>query len=129
MSTLLFDDVFRQVREASGFRALALVRLDGRIEAVEVSDPEFDSEVLAEFATLLRIAYSTSEDTPEGGLSEMSWKSNRSTVLMSRVTADRFLVFFGTGATETGRVRYRLRREARRLSLKLEDPAPSRPTL
>jgi predicted regulator of Ras-like GTPase activity (Roadblock/LC7/MglB family) len=117
MSIHLPAEVFSTIRDkVEGLRAVAIVRLDGDVEALETVDPDFDRGVLVEFAMLVRIALRTCEDAEGGGLSEMSWKLDRSIVLMSRVSSERFLILFGAGSVATGLARYTLRRAARRLA-------------
>ena len=116
----MFDEVAESLRQkVAGFRALAFVGLDGNIEDISIADEDFSTEALPEFATLFRIAQRTSEDTATGELSEMSWKSDRTIVLMSRVSDDSFLILFGTDEVRIGLARYVLRHACRRLSLHL----------
>jgi predicted regulator of Ras-like GTPase activity (Roadblock/LC7/MglB family) len=124
MSKSPFDEISDGVRgKIPGFRALAFVGLDGNIEDLTIADPEFSTEALPEFAMLFRIAHRTSEDTRTGELSEMTWKSDRSIVVMSRVSDDSFLILFGTDEVRTGQARYVLRNACRRLALGTQTPA------
>ena len=92
----LFDEVSETVREGiPGFRALALVSLDGGLTEHNIADPSLTPDILSEFATLIRIAHHTSEDTRSGELLETSWTADRSVVLARRVTADSFLILVG----------------------------------
>ena len=117
----LFQEVCESVRQKlGGFRALALVSLDGRIVAEVVEDRTLDPETLLEYATLLRIAHRTSEDTRAGELSEICWTSEQGVVLMRRVSHDSFLTLVGGPGLRTGLGRYLLRRAAWRLRPQFE---------
>ena len=75
MPNPLFQEVFESVRtQLAGFRALALVSLDGGVVEQVIADPALNPDTLAEFATILRIAQHTPPRTPQRGqLVEMSW--------------------------------------------------------
>jgi predicted regulator of Ras-like GTPase activity (Roadblock/LC7/MglB family) len=127
MPTSRFEDVASAVHsKVDGSRALVLVGLDGAVECHKAANADFDSSQIAEFVTLLRIACRTADDAAAGPLSEMSWRSDQSVVLMSRVSSDRFLLLFGTGEVQTGLARYTLGRAARRLAVDSGKDAPTR---
>ncbi len=76
------------------------------------TDSTLDPETLSEFATILRIAQHTSEDTAAGQLSEMSWTADRSLVLARRVSGESFLILAGDPGLRVGFAWYLLRRAA-----------------
>ena len=99
-----------------GVRALAIVRLNGRIDGSVVLDHSLDPGLLAEFATLLRIAYRASQDAGSGNLIETTWSSEGGTVLTRRVDGHRFLMLMGGATLRTSLARYVLRQAARRMA-------------
>jgi predicted regulator of Ras-like GTPase activity (Roadblock/LC7/MglB family) len=103
-----------------GFRAIAMVNLDGSITDHVSVDPGVDNEMLAEFATLVRIADRTSEDAASGELFETSWISDQSTILTRRISEQSFLIFVGEPLLLTGLARYLLRQAAWQLHAELE---------
>ena len=120
-ATSFFYEVCRTVREEiPGFRALALVALDGGLREHDIADPSLTPDTLSEFATLLRIVHHTSEDTRTGELVETSWTADRSIVLARRVTSDSFLILVGEPELRTGFARYVLRRAAWQLRPQFE---------
>ena len=113
MPNPLFQEVFESVRtQLAGFRALALVSLDGGVVEQVIADPVLNPDTLAEFATILRIAQHTSEDTAAGQLTEMSWTAERCLVLVRRVSGESFLILAGEPKLRGGFARYLLRRAA-----------------
>ena len=117
----LFYEVSETVREeVPGFRALALVSLDGGLTEHDIADQSLPPDILSEFATLIRIAHHASEDTRNGELLETFWTADRSIVLARRVTADSFLILVGEPELRTGFARYVLRRAAWQLRPQFE---------
>ena len=98
-----------------GFRGLALVGLDGNVLEQATNDFSVGPETLSEFATLLRIAQHTAEDTAAGPLLETSWTTEGILVLAHRVSAESFLILVCRPDERTGFARYLLRRAAWRL--------------
>ncbi len=122
MSNALFREISERVRnKISGFQALALVSVDGNIVDQVAVDPVVDAEALAEYATLLRIADHTAEDTGTGELSETAWVADRSLVLTRRISPDNFLILVADPDTQTGQARYVLRQAAWRLRPAVEE--------
>ena len=100
-----------------GVRALVIVGLDGQIEDKLILDQSVSGEVLSEYATLVRIAYHTSQDAGAGGLSETTWSSEEGTILSRHVDGERFLVLLGGPTLRTSLARYVLRQAAKRMRL------------
>ena len=97
MASPLFQEVSESVRkQLKGFQALALVSLDGGVVEQLTADSTLNPDTLSEFATILRIAQHTSEDTAAGQLTEMSWTADRSLVLARRVAGESFLILAGS---------------------------------
>jgi predicted regulator of Ras-like GTPase activity (Roadblock/LC7/MglB family) len=117
------DDVVRledasqafEGQRVEGVRALVIVSLDGQIEDQLIVDQGVDAELLAEYATLVRIAYHTSEDAGSGALLETTWSSEAGTVLSRHVDGERFLVLIGGPSLRTSLARYVLRQAAKRM--------------
>lgn len=121
MTNPLFQDISDRVREkVRGVRALAVVSLDGIILDQVIGNPVVDAEALLEYATLLRIADRTSEDTRMGELTETLWIADRSLALTRRVSSDSFLVLIADPDVPTGQARYALKQAARRLRPEFE---------
>lgn len=99
-----------------GVRAIAVVGPDGRIGERVVLDPEVRPELLAEFATLVRIADRSSADAGLSDLAETTWSSRLGTVLSRRVEGGRFLLLVGGPTLRTSLARYALRLAARRMA-------------
>ena len=113
MASPLFQEVSESVRkQLKGFQALALVSLDGGVVEQLTADSTLNPDTLSEFATILRIAQHTSEDTAAGQLTEMSWTADRSLVLARRVAGESFLILAGEPELRLGFARYLLRRAA-----------------
>ena len=120
-SSTLLRDVSEQIdARIRGFRALALVNLDGNISEYVSVVSNVNEETFSEYVTLLRIADRTSADARTGRLLEASWVSDQSTVLSRRVSAGTFLIFIGEPAISTGLARYTLRQTAGQLQPLLE---------
>ena len=103
---------------------MALVSLDGSIVEEVITDPALDPDTLSEFATLLRIAQHTSEDTAAGQLTETSWTADRSLVLARRASPETFLILVGEPGLRIGFARYLLRRAAWELRPQFEKTQP-----
>ena len=118
--TLLRDVSERIDARIRGFRALALVNLDGNISEYVTVVSNVNDDTFSEYVTLLRIAHRTSEDARTGKLLESSWITDQSTVLTRHVAADTFLIFIGDPGISTGLARYTLRQTAGQLQPLLE---------
>jgi predicted regulator of Ras-like GTPase activity (Roadblock/LC7/MglB family) len=68
--------------------------------------------IATEFATLLRIAGRTSEDTGAGNLVEQIVISEKSIVIARHVSAEEFLILVCRSQDQIGRARYELRQAA-----------------
>jgi predicted regulator of Ras-like GTPase activity (Roadblock/LC7/MglB family) len=80
-------------------------------------DPGLNLELVAEeYATLLRIARSASEDSGAGGLVENVLVSERSVVIARSVYPDHYLILLSRAQDEIGRARYELKQAAWELS-------------
>lgn len=100
-----------------GLRALVIIGLDGEIHDRLVLDDGIDSNVLAELATLLRIACRTTEDTGAGRLLESTWSSSAGTVLARHIGGEQFVLLVGGDALRISLARYLLRKAARQLAM------------
>ena len=121
MTNPVFQEMSERVRDkVRGFRALAVVSLDGIILDQVVVHPVVDAEALSEYATLLRIADRTSQDTRMGELMETVWIADRSVALTRRVSSDSFLILVADPDVPTGQARYALKQAARRLRPEFE---------
>jgi predicted regulator of Ras-like GTPase activity (Roadblock/LC7/MglB family) len=121
MTNPVFQEMSERVRDkVRGFRALAVVSLDGIILDQVVIHPVVDDEALSEYATLLRISDRTSQDTRMGELMETVWIADRSVALTRRVSSDSFPVLVSDPDVSTGLARYALKQVARRLRTEFE---------
>jgi predicted regulator of Ras-like GTPase activity (Roadblock/LC7/MglB family) len=120
MSTVLHEAFEEISSQLSGCRALAVVGLDGGIDAQHMSDPSFEPDSLSEIVTLLRIAEHTSEDTRAGRLLETSWTTEGALILARRVSDGNFLILLGDPELQMGFARYLLRRAAWQLRPQLQ---------
>jgi predicted regulator of Ras-like GTPase activity (Roadblock/LC7/MglB family) len=112
-----FEKIVAAIRaRVDGVSAVALLGPGSGVEALVRSDPGFDEETLAEFATLLRIAERVSADTASGPLGAMSWKTEHAVVLMHRVSSERSVLLVGSPGLPASLARYQLSRAARRLA-------------
>jgi len=99
-----------------GVRALALLGLSGHVDEHLILDDALSTDVLAEFATLLRIACHMSEEANAGRLEETTWTFQEGTVLTRRVSGERFLILVGGPLLRTSLARYVMRQAAGRLA-------------
>ena len=83
-------------------------------------DPGLNLELVAEeYATLLRIARSSSEDSGAGGLVENVLVSERSVMIARSVSPEHYLILLSRAQHEIGRARYELKQAAWELSKSL----------
>jgi predicted regulator of Ras-like GTPase activity (Roadblock/LC7/MglB family) len=94
-----------------GLRAFFLLGAGGELLAHVAEDVRMDPDAFAaEYATLLRIAQSASNDTGMGELQEQILTSAASIILLHRFPGDRFGVFVCSPDEHLGRIRYELKR-------------------
>ena len=103
----------RLQQKIAGTKAIVVVGSDGVVVEQLAVDSAADTEMLAaEFATLLRIARRTSEDTGAGGLIEHILVSDKAITLARHVSADHFLILICEVRDQIGRARYELKQTA-----------------
>jgi predicted regulator of Ras-like GTPase activity (Roadblock/LC7/MglB family) len=97
----------------AGTKAIVIVGANGVIVEQVTADPTVDMEMfVAEFATLLRIARRTSEDTGVGDLSEHILISDKAVTIARHISADRFLILVSQIQDQLGRARYEIKQAA-----------------
>ena len=103
---------FNAMREKlPGIRAFFLLGAAGELLAHVPEGARVDPEAFAaEYAMLLRIAQSASNDTGMGELQEQTLTSASSTILLYRFPKGRFGVFVCSPDEHLGRLRYELKR-------------------
>lgn len=116
-----YRDVFERIRSNTpGMRAVAVVGLDGAVVGQLVSDPTLNLESLsAEYATLFRIAWRTSEDTGAGEVFEFVLVADKSTIIAQKISSESYLILIIDAAAQLGRARYELKKGAWTLQMKL----------
>jgi predicted regulator of Ras-like GTPase activity (Roadblock/LC7/MglB family) len=108
-----YRDVLNNLpRKIPGIQAVFVAGAHEVLDSVCV-DTSLDLDTIAtEFATLLRIAGRTSEDTGAGNLVEQIVISEKSVVIARHVSAEEFLILVCRGQDQIGRARYELRQAA-----------------
>jgi predicted regulator of Ras-like GTPase activity (Roadblock/LC7/MglB family) len=102
---------FSMMREKlPGLRAFFLLGPGGELLAHVGGDPVDPEAFAAEYAMLLRIAQSASNDTGMGELQEQILTTVTSIILLHRFPKDRFGVFVCSPEEHLGRLRYELKR-------------------
>jgi len=103
---------FSSLREKlPGLRAFVLLSPEGEPLGHAAVDPGFDPQAFAaEYATLLRIAQHTLDETGMGDLQEQVLTSVTSLIVIRRFPRDRFGVFVCSPEEHLGRLRYELKR-------------------
>ena len=115
------DAKFREIvdklrRSLSRFQAALLVGPYGLVDCV-ADDPDVNVETIAEeYATLLRIAQSASEDSGAGNLVENILVSEKSVMLARRLSPERYLLLLSHAHDQIGRARYELKLAAREIN-------------
>jgi predicted regulator of Ras-like GTPase activity (Roadblock/LC7/MglB family) len=106
------DSLFRSIRQrAPAVQALVLLGPDGRLVGHAAADPQFsDDAFISEYATFLRIARRTAEDTAMGDPDEYILVSTPGLILMRRLPEDHFAVLVSSPEGQVGRLRYELKR-------------------
>ena len=78
-----------------------------------VDDPAIKVETLGEeYATLLRISRSASEDSGSGSLVENILVSEKSVMIARRISPDHYLILVSASSSQIGRARYELKQAA-----------------
>jgi predicted regulator of Ras-like GTPase activity (Roadblock/LC7/MglB family) len=99
-------------RKIPGMQAVILAGSHKVVDSVCV-DASLDLDTIAsEYATLLRIAGRTSEDTGAGDLVEQIVVSEKSTMIARNVSPEEFLILVCRNQDQIGRARYELRHAA-----------------
>jgi len=93
-------------------QAAILVGPQGIVDYV-LDDPALNLELIAgEYATLLRIARSASEDSGAGDLLENILISETSVMVARNVLPDHYLILLSRAQDQIGRARYELKKAA-----------------
>jgi len=110
----LIEATFREILEKlrnslNDIQAVILVGPSGVLEHA-VEDPALNIETIAgEYATLLRIARSASEDSGSGNLLENIVVSEKSIMIARNVFLEHYLILFFRSHEQIGRARYTLK--------------------
>ena len=108
-----FRDILDKLRKkVPNIQAVVLAGPDRVLDCLLV-DPALDLDTIAaEYATLLRIAGRTSEDTGAGTLIEQIVVSDKSIMVARSVSSEEFLILLCRTQDQIGRARYELRHAA-----------------
>jgi predicted regulator of Ras-like GTPase activity (Roadblock/LC7/MglB family) len=108
-----YRDVLNNLpRKIPGIQAVILAGAHEVIDSVCV-DASLDLDMIAaEYATLLRIAGRTSEDTGAGNLVEQIVVSEKSIMIARNISSEEFLLLVCRSQDQIGRARYELRHAA-----------------
>jgi len=108
-----FQEVLANLRQTvTGIQALMLVGPEGVI-AYALDDTSLNLETIAgEYATLLHIACSASQDSGSGNLVENIVVSEKSIMIARTVTSDHYLILLARSHDQLGRARYELKQAA-----------------
>ena len=108
-----FREVLAKLRNGvTEIQALILVGPDGVIDYV-LDDTSLNLETIAcEYATLLQIARSASEDSGSGNLVENIVVSEKSIMIARSVAAEHYLILLARSQDQLGRARYELKQAA-----------------
>ena len=108
-----FREVLAKLRAAvPGIQAVLLVGPDGVIDYL-LEDTSLNLEVIAgEYATLLHIARSASEDSGSGNLLENIVVSEKSIMIARAIAPEFYLILLARSQDQLGRVRYQLKQAA-----------------
>jgi predicted regulator of Ras-like GTPase activity (Roadblock/LC7/MglB family) len=105
-------------RNVADVQAILLVTSRGVIDYV-VNDPALRVETMAEeYATLLRIARSASEDSGAGNVVENILVSEKSVMIARSIGLDHYLILVSAAHHQIGRARYELKQAAWELRYK-----------
>lgn len=108
-----FRDILDRLRKkVPSIQAVVLAGPDEVLDCLLV-DPALDLDTIAaEYATLLRIAGRTSQDTGAGTLIEQIVVSHKSIMIARSVSPEEFLILLCRTQDQIGRARYELRHAA-----------------
>ena len=108
-----FRDVLAKLRlGVTDIQALILVGPEGVVDYV-LDDTSLNLETIAgEYATLLHIARSASEDSGSGNLVENIVVSEKSIMIARNVAAEHYLILLARSRDQLGRARYELKQAA-----------------
>jgi predicted regulator of Ras-like GTPase activity (Roadblock/LC7/MglB family) len=108
-----FRDVLARLRTSvTDIQALILVGPEGVVDYV-LDDTSLNLETIAgEYATLLHIARSASEDSGSGSLVENIVVSEKSIMIARSVAAEHYLILLARSQDQLGRARYELKQAA-----------------
>jgi predicted regulator of Ras-like GTPase activity (Roadblock/LC7/MglB family) len=108
-----FREVLEKLRKSvTGIQAVILVGPDGVVDYV-LDDPALNIETIAaEYATLLHIARSASEDSGAGNLVENILVSEKSIMIARSISPDHYLILLSRSQDQIGRTRYELKQAA-----------------
>ena len=109
-----FLEAVRKLRRVvSNVQAVILAGPQGIVHHA-VNDPAMDTEVIGhEFATLLRIAQSASEDSGAGNVIENILVSEKSIMIARLAFAQHYLILWFRSQDQIGRARYELKQACR----------------
>ena len=111
------DIVARLRRSVMNIQAVLLAGPRGVIDYI-VDDPAMRVETTAEeYATLLRVARSASEDSGAGDLLENILVSEKSVMIARIVSSDHYLILVFGAHHQVGRARYELKQAASEIQL------------
>ncbi len=108
-----FRDILARLRTSvTDIQALILVGPEGVVDYV-LDDTSLNLETIAgEYATLLHIARSASEDSGSGSLVENIVVSEKSIMIARSVAAEHYLILLARSQDQLGRARYELKQAA-----------------
>jgi len=108
-----FREVLAKLRNSvTDIKALILVGPEGVVDYV-LDDTSLNLETIAgEYATLLHIARSASEDSGSGNLLENIVVSEKSIMIARSVAAEHYLILLARSQDQLGRARYELKQAA-----------------
>ena len=102
-------------RSVTQIQAVILVGPEGVVDHF-LEDPALNLETIAgEYATLLRIARSASQDSGAGNLVEDILVSENSIMIARNVSQDHYIIVLSRAQDQIGRARYELKRAAREI--------------
>jgi len=111
-----FPQILEQLRKnVAGIQAVILVGSDGLVDHA-LDDPGLSIETIAvEYATLLRIAHSASEDSGAGRLIENIVVSEKSVMIARTASPEYYLILLFRSQDQIGRARYELKQAIREI--------------